>query len=332
MLKNKTILILVLAISLVMGMFSFGMSAEKQFVAIATGGTGGTYYPLGGALAQLLSDNVEGLTVITLTGNSSRANCNLISRGQVETAFSQANVTYWSYTGTGIYENEPILTNLRGIASLYPETIHIIATKASGIKTIEDLKGKKVGVGAPNSGTAADAEIILKAHGITFDDVQVDFIDFNEVVQRLIDGQIDAGFTTTGYPTSSIINIATERDIILIPISAEKIKELVETIPYYGATVIPGGLYTGVDEDVPALATPALWICDAKLSPTLVYKMTKALWEHLGDVLEKVQFSDDFPSIPAQGKNITLETALDGIGIPLHPGAELYYKEVGLIK
>ena len=322
MLKNKTILVLVLAISIVIGMFSFGIAAEKTFIAIATGGTGGTYYPLGGALAQMLSNNVEGLIVTAQTGNASRANCNLISRGQIETGFSQANVTYWSYIGAGIYKDEPILTNLRGIASLYPETIHIIATKASGIKTIEDLKGKKVGVGAPNSGTAADAEIILKAHGITFDDIKADFIDFNEVAQRLVDGQIDAGFTTAGFPTSSIIDIATKRDMVLVPISAEKMKELVEAIPYYGATVIPGGLYKGVDKDVPALATPALWICDAKLSPTLVYKMTKALWEHR-DVLEKVH---------SQGKNITLETALGGMGLPLHPGAELYYKEVGLIK
>jgi len=322
MLKSKTILILVLAISLIMGMLSFGMAAERQFVAIATGGTGGTYYPLGGALAQMISNNVEGLIVTAQSGNASIANCNLISRGQIETGFSQANTTYWCYTGTGILEGTPPITNLRGIASLYPETIHIVATKAAGIKTIEDLKGKKVGVGAPNSGTAADAEIILNAHGITFDDIKADFLSFNEVAQRLIDGQIDAGFTTAGFPTSSIINIATKRDIVLIPMSAEKIKELVEAIPYYGATVIPGGLYKGVDEDVPALATPALWVCDAKLSPTLVYKMTKALWEHR-DVLEKVH---------SQGKNITLETALDGIGIPLHPGAELYYKEVGLVK
>ena len=322
MLKSKTILVLVLAISLVMGMLSFGMAAERQFVAIATGGTGGTYYPLGGALAQMLSNNVEGLIVTAQSGNASVANCNLISRGQIETGFSQANTTYWCYTATGILKDAQPITNLRGIASLYPETIHIVATKASGINTIEDLKGKKVGVGAPNSGTAADAEIILNAHGITFDDIQADFLSFNEVAQRLIDGQIDAGFTTAGFPTSSIINIATKRDIVLIPISAEKIKELCDAIPYYGATVIPGGLYKGVDEDVPALATPALWICDAKLSPTLVYKMTKALWEHR-DVLEKVH---------SQGKNITLETAIDGIGIPLHPGAELYYKEVGLVK
>ncbi len=215
----------------------------------------------------MLSNNVEGLIVTAQSGNASVANCNLISRGQIETGFSQANTTYWCYTATGILEGKEPITNLRGIASLYPETIHIVATKASGINSIEDLKGKKVGVGAPNSGTAADAEIILNAHGITFDDIQADFLSFNEVAQRLIDGQIDAGFTTAGFPTSSIINIATKRDIVLIPMSAEKMKELCDAIPYYGATVIPGGLYKGVDEDVPALATPALWVCDAKLSP-----------------------------------------------------------------
>jgi len=329
MFKNKTVLALVLAIILLIAIAIylvtsgiFVVAPEKQFIAIATGGTGGTYYPLGGALAQMISNNVEGLIVTAQSGNASIANCNLISRGQIETGFSQANTTYWCYTATGILKDTQPITNLRGIASLYPETIHIIATKAAGINSIEDLKGKRVGVGAPNSGTAADAEVILKAHGITFDDVKVDFIDFNEVAQRLVDGQIDAGFTTAGFPTSSIINIATKRDIVLIPISAEKIKELVEEIPYYGATVIPGGLYKGVDEDVPALATPALWVCDAKLSPTIVYKMTKALWENR-EVLEKVH---------SQGKNVTIETAIDGMGIPLHPGAEKYYKEVGLIK
>jgi TRAP transporter TAXI family solute receptor len=322
MLKSKTILVLVLAISLVMGMLSFGYTADKTFLALGTGGTGGTYYPLGGALAQLLSNKVPDLAVSALTSNASLSNCNFITTGEIEMGLSQANTTFWAYSATSVCKDNQPLTGLRGIASLYPETIHIIATKASGITCIEDLKGKRVGVGAPNSGTAADAKIILDAHGITFDDMKTEYIDFNEVAQRLIDGQIDAGFKTAGMPTSSVINVATKRDIVLISISAEKLKELVEAIPYYGATVIPGGLYKGVDEDVPALATPALWICDAKLSPTLVYKMTKALWENT-DVLAKVH---------SQGKNVTIETALDGIGVPLHPGAELYYKEVGLVK
>ena len=322
MLKSKRILVLVLTISLIAGMFSFGFAAQKTFLALGTGGTGGTYYPLGGALAQMLSNNVPNLAVSALTSNASLSNCNFISTGEIEMGLSQANTTYWAYSATSVCKDNQPLPGLRGIASLYPETIHIIATKASGIKTIEDLKGKRVGVGAPNSGTAADAEIILNAHGLAFDDIKADYLNFNEVAQRMIDGQIDAGFKTAGMPTSSVINIATKRDIVLIPISAEKIKELVVAIPYYGATVIPGGLYKGVDEDVPALATPALWICDAKLSPTLVYEMTKALWEH-NDVLAKVH---------SQGKNVTLETALDGIGVPLHPGAEKYYKEIGLIK
>lgn len=322
MLKSKTILVLVLAISLVMGMLSFGMAAERQFVAIATGGTGGTYYPVGGALAQMLSDNLDGIIVTAQSGNASRANCNLIGRGQIETAFSQANVTYWSYTGTGIYENEPVITNLRGIASIYPETIQIFVNKNSGIKTIEDLKGKKVGVGAPNSGNVCDAELIFGFHGLTFDDFIPEYIDYNEMAQRFIDGQIDACFFTTGYPSSSIINMESKRDIEFLPLDSEKIKGLVEKFPYYGAVTIPTGIYKSVTEPVPTVATPALWICDAKLSPVLVYKMTKVLWENR-DVLEKVHF---------QGRNITLETALDGMGIPLHPGAELYYKEVGLIK
>jgi TRAP transporter TAXI family solute receptor len=302
--------------------FSLSGVAQMKFLAIATGGTGGTYYPLGGALAQMLSNQIEDLVVTAQTGNASVANCNLIGRHQIETAFSQANTTYWSYSATGILADTEPITNLRGIASLYPETIHIIATKASGVKTIADLKGKSVGVGAPNSGTAADAEIILKAHGLSFDDMQVDYIDFNEIADRLIDGQIDAGFTTAGYPTSSVINIATVRDIVLIPVDKDVAEKLVEEIPYYGITEIPAGMYKGVEEPVRALATPALWICDSQLDPTLVYKMTKALWENV-NILAQVH---------AQGKNITPETALAGMGIPLHPGAELYYKEVGLIK
>jgi uncharacterized protein len=314
-------IILLLIIGTLILTISFTGSAQKQFMAISTGGTGGTYYPLGGALAQMLSNKIENLVVTAQTSNASTQNCNLIGRRQIETGLSQANTTYWTYTGSGLYEeNEPI-ENLRGIASLYPETIHIIAAKDSGIESIADLKGKKVGVGAPNSGTAADAEVICNAHGVSFDDMNVDYIDFNEVADRLIDGQIDAGFTTAGYPTSSIINIATVRDVVLIPVDSEAAEKLVEEVPYYGITEIPSGMYKGIDEPVMALATPALWICQAELDEELVYNLTKVLWENVNILVQ----------VHAQGKNIKPETALNGMAVPLHPGAEKYYKEVGLV-
>ncbi|NLL61977.1 MAG: TAXI family TRAP transporter solute-binding subunit [Candidatus Atribacteria bacterium] len=317
--KFFSILLIVVAVIAVLGTNSL---AQQKFLAIATGGTGGTYYPLGGALAQLISEKVPGLVATAQTSGASVANCNLIGNHEIETAFSQANTTYWCYAATGLQEGKEPITNLRGIASIYPETIHIVATKASGVKTIADLKGKRVGVGAPNSGTEADARIILNAHGLTYDEMSIDYIDFNEVADRLIDGQIDAGFTTAGYPTSSIINIATTRDLVLVPVDPVVAQKLVDDIPYYGITEIPAGMYRGVDEPVLSLATPALWVCDSKLDPTLVYKMTKALWEN-NDILAEVH---------AQGKNIKLETALNGMAVPLHPGAELYYKEIGAIE
>jgi len=323
MLKNKTILILVLAISLVIGMFSFGFAAQKQFIAIATGGTGGTYYPLGGALAQLLSNYVPDLIVTAQTGNASIANVNLLMRKQIETAFCQSNVAYWAYTGTVLLKDKEPMKDLRGIASLYPETIHVIAQAGSGINSIDDFRGKRVSVGAPNSGIVADTEIVLKAHGISFDDLaKADYLSMAETAQKFIDYQIDAYMYTTGYPSSSVINAAFKRDIKLIPISDEMMNKIMKQSPYYSKTVIPAGIYKGMEEDVPTLATPCWWLCYKDMDENLVYEMTKALWEHV-DVLEIVH---------AQGKNITLETALDGQPVPLHPGAERYYIEIGLIK
>jgi TRAP transporter TAXI family solute receptor len=322
MLKSKKIIILVLAISLVIGIFNFGIAAEKEFVGIATGGTSGTYYPVGGALAQTISNNLDGIVVTAQSGNGSRANLNLIGRGQVETGFSQSDVAYWSYTAKEVYKNEPPITNIRGIAALFPETVYVYVNKDSEIKTIEDLRGKKIGVGPPNGGMACSARIILGLHGITFDDFIPQYLDSSEMADRFIDGQVDACFISAGYPSSYVLSTESKRDIRFIPLKSEKIKEIVEKYPYYKEITIPTGVYKSLSEPLFTVAVSALWVCESKLSTTSVYKMTKALWEHR-DVLEQAHF---------QGKNVTLETALDGMSIPLHPGAELYYKEVGLIK
>ena len=322
MLKIKRNLVLLFTIIMVVGLVSVGFAAEREFIGIATGGTGGGYYPLGGAVAQMLSNNLDGIIVTAQTSNASRANCNLIEKGQIETAFVCSHVANWSYTGTEIYKDEPPITNLRGIASLYQESIHIFVGKNSGIKTIEDLRGKKVSIGSPNSGDSATAKIIFGFYGLTFDDFIPQWTDYNEAIQRFADGQVDAVFFLTGYPSSSVLDIESKREIELISFGSEKIKEIVDKYSYFQGGTIPAGIYKSITEPISTINIPSLWICDAKLSNDLVYKITKALWEHR-DILEKVTY---------QGRNIRLETALDGMGIPLHPGAELYYKEVGLIK
>ena len=296
-----------------------GCGEKKQFVSITTGGTGGTYYPVGGAIAQTLTDNIESLTVNSQAGNASVANCNLIGSGETESALVQNNVAYWAYEGIGAFEGGAI-DNLRGIASLYPEAIQIVALKESGITTVADLAGKKVGVGEIGSGVHFDVANILAAHGMTEDDFSADYLSFSEASQKLKDKQIDAAFVTAGYPTSSITDVNLAREIVIVPIAEDMIDKMIETSPFYAKTVIPAGTYTGLDVDVVTATTMAMWVVDEGVDEDLVYTMTKTLWENRASI----------EAAHEKGKDVTLETALDGMGIPLHAGAEKYYKEQGL--
>ena len=296
-----------------------GCGQQQQFVSITTGGTGGTYYPVGGAIAQTLTDNIEGLTVNSQAGNASVANCNLIGQGETESALVQNNVAFWAYEGIGAFEDEAI-GNLRGIASLYPEAIQIVALKESGITSVEDLAGKKVGVGEIGSGVHFDVANILEAHGMSEDDFSADYLSFSEASQKLKDKQIDAAFVTAGYPTSSITDVNLAREIVIVPIAEEMIDKMIETSPFYAKTIIPSGTYTGLDVDVQTATTMAMWVVDASVDEDLVYNMTKTLWDNRGDV----------EAAHEKGKDVTMDTALDGMGIPLHPGAEKYYQEAGI--
>lgn len=307
------VLILVVAIS--------GCSPKKQFFNITTGGTGGTYYPIGGAIADVLTKNIENLTTTAQAGNASVANVNLISTHETESALVQNNVAYWAYNGVGSFEGKAV-KNIRGIASLYPEAIQIIALKDSGIETVEDLKGKKVSVGEQGSGVDFDVKNILKVYDMTYDDFRVDYLSFSEASQKLKDKQLDAAFVTAGYPTSSVIDVALTRDIVIVPIDEEKIEKLIEASPYYAKTIIPKGTYKGVEEDVVTATTMAMWVVDKEVDEELVYDMTKTMWEN----------KESIEAAHEKARDITLDTALDGMGIPLHSGAEKYYREIGIIK
>ena len=291
---------------------------DKVFFSITTGDVGGTYYPIGGALAQILRNNVPGISATAQTGNASVANCNLIRSHEIQSALTQNNVAYWAYTGTEIFADQGPAKNLRAIASLYQETIQIVARKSANINKISDMRGKRIVVGAPGSGTEIDARKILAAHGITYDDIKEDFLDFSGATQRLKDNLVDAAFLTAGYPTSSIIDLSATADIVLVPIEADMIDKLVAESKYYTKATIPAGTYAGIDVDIPTVTLMAIWAVDGDQPADLVYKITKALWENRND-LEKVH---------DKCKEITFDTALDGLGVPLHPGAEKYYREM----
>ncbi|TFZ39471.1 TAXI family TRAP transporter solute-binding subunit [Soehngenia longivitae] len=328
--KNLSLLLaMILIVSLVGGCSSggddtngdAGSKPENIFISIATGGTGGTYYPLGGAIAKIFNENVEGVTANAQSTGASVENINLLSQGEAEVGFVQNDVTYYAWTGTETFQDKEKVTNIRGMAMLYPEVIQIIATKDSGIKSVEDLKGKKVAVGAPGSGTEVNARQILAEYGITYDDLgKADYLSFNEASDQLKNEQIDAAFVTAAIPTSAVTEVTQTADIVLVSLDKDKIESLKEKYPFYTEVTIPKDSYRNQTEDVVAAAVMAMLIVPEDLDEDLVYNMTKSIFENRQVIIDTHD----------KGNDIKLETALEGMPIDLHPGAEKYYVEQGI--
>ncbi|MDO5028344.1 MAG: TAXI family TRAP transporter solute-binding subunit [Bacillota bacterium] len=297
-----------------------GSTAEggSQNMIMATGGTTGTYYSLGGTLAQLMNSNAEGVNITAQSTGASVENCRLLATGEAELALLQNDVLDYAYSGTELFDAK--IENLRAVASLYPEVIQIVGTE--DIKTLEDLKGKKVSVGAAGSGTEANARQILNAAGITYDDIQKFDLSFSESADAFKDGQIDAFFVTAGVPNASIQDITAQHKISIIEVGSDIAADLIANYPFYIEFNIPGGTYPGVDEDVNTVAVLAVLATNAEESEDTIYNITKALYENL----------EDLANSHAKGKEIVLEKSADGISIPFHPGAEKYLKEAGVIK
>ncbi|MBM4270811.1 MAG: TAXI family TRAP transporter solute-binding subunit [Deltaproteobacteria bacterium] len=323
MLKKKSVLIVFSILVAAALVFAGNSYSAKKFFAISTGGTGGTYYPLGGILAQALTEKVPEVVVTAQAGSASVANCNLIRDRQVESAFVQSNVAFAAYNGTDQFKEKPA-KNLRGIASLYPETIQIVARADSKIKTMKDIKGKRLVPGDRGSGTEVDTLNVLSVYKLTYKDFAgVDWLSFSGAAQRLQDKQADVTFTTAGWPTAAIQELSIATNIVLIPIDEAKIRELTKKFPFYSRIVIPKGTYKGQEKDVPTITTMAQWVVDASVPEDTVYQLTKALWEVGAGKMAQAH---------AKGKDVQLKTALSGMAIPLHPGAEKYYKEMKVLK
>ncbi|TDH36275.1 TAXI family TRAP transporter solute-binding subunit [Pseudohoeflea suaedae] len=324
--------------ALALGLATSGALAQDiQFFRIGTGGTAGTYYPIGGLLANAISNppgsrpceeggscGVPGLVASALSANGSVANINAIQGGTLESGFAQSDVATWAYTGTGIWEGKPAVEKLRAIANLYPESIHLVASAGSGINSVADLKGKRVSLDEPGSGTLVDARIILEGYGLSEDDVSAEFLKPDQAADRMRDGAMDAFFFVGGYPAGAIAELASQHEVKLIPISCDEAPSICEEFEFFASDTFPGGTYEGNPDDVQTLAVGAQWITSADQPEDLIYGITKALWN---DNTRK-----QLDAGHAKGKSITKETALNGVGIPLHPGAEKFYKEAGLLK
>ncbi|WP_080847045.1 TAXI family TRAP transporter solute-binding subunit [Cytobacillus gottheilii] len=286
-----------------------------DFMSLVTGGTGGTYYPLGGAFAEIITDATDIQTNAEVSGASAE-NMNTIRDGNAEIAFSQTDIASYAKNGEQMFEGEAV-ENVSAIGTLYPETIQIVTTAGAGIESVEDLAGKKVSIGAPGSGTALNAEQILEIHGMTIDDIEKQDLSFDESTAGIQDGTIDAAFVTAGTPTGAVEGLSATEDIVIVPIAQDKIDELIEAYPFYVQDEVPSGTYK-LTEAVPTVAVQAMLVVSNDLSEDVVYDVTKAIFENLDKVAHD------------KGKLISAEKAVNGVGIDIHPGAQKYYDEQGI--
>jgi uncharacterized protein len=295
----------------------------QQFFRIGTGGTAGTYYPVGGMIANAVSQ--PGKIVVTAqAANGSVANVTGIAGGAIESGFSQADVASWAYKGNGIYEGKPNVPGLRLIANLYPESVHVVVRKGSAIKSVADLKGKRVALDEPGSGTLVNARAILAAYGIKESDIKAEYIKPNQAGDKMKDGSLDAFFFTGGAPAGAIAELASSGNgIEILPIDGAPAEALRKSSGFFAPDTIAADTYKGVGK-VETLAVGAQWVTSDKADVNTVYEITKALFSAPAQA--------QLAAGHAKGKFITKENAVKGAGIPFHPGAEKYYREVGLLK
>ena len=309
---------------------------DITFFRILTGGTVGTYFPIGGLIANAISNppgsrpcsdggscGVPGLVATSVASNGSVANVAAIAAGSAQSGFVQSDIAYWAYTGTGIYNGRPKVDVLRAIANLYPESVQLVVRKGSGIKSVPDLRGRKISLDEPGSGTLVDARLILAAYGLSEKDLLPQYFPAQRVADSLRDGTIDGFFSVSGWPQSSVADLAATVGIELVPIAGPEIDKLIGQFTFFSAEDIPDNAYKGV-AGVKTVGVHALWTTSSKQNDELIYKIAVALWNPATRKL--------LDSGHAKGREIKLDSATQGLGIPLHAGAEKFYKEQGLLK
>ena len=290
-----------------------------EFINILTGGTSGVYYPLGVGLSKIYAEKIDGVRTQVQSTKASVENLNLLQKGRGELALALGDSVKLAWEGDAEAGFSAPLDKLRGIAAVYPNYIQIVASKESGITDLAGLKGKGVSVGAAKSGTELNARAIMTAAGMSYDDLgKTEYLPFAESVELIKNRQLDATLQSAGLGVSSIKDLATSLDITVVSVPSELVEAL--GAPYIAAT-IPAGTYKGQDADVPTVAVVNFLVTHEGVSDDMAYAMTKELFENLPELEAAHQAA----------KQIKLENAIAGMPLPLHPGAERYYKEKGLL-
>ncbi len=308
---------------------------DLEFFRIGTGGVAGTYYPIGGVIAHAISNppgsrpcdaggscGPPGLMVIAQSANGSVANVRDIQHGVIESGFVQSDIAHWAYTGSGTFRGHRPYRDLRTIANLYPESVHVVVRRDSDIRSVQDLVGRRVSLDEPGSGTLIDAELVLGMYGISVDEIDAEYMKPGLAIERMKRNQLDAFFFVAGYPARAVLELARDAEIRLLPIDGPAADRLIARYRFFARDHIPAGVYPGVARTA-TISVGAQWLVSSSVDAQLVYAITRALWNQNSRSL--------LDNGHAKGKSITLETALDGIAVPLHPGAHRYYREIGLL-
>jgi TRAP transporter TAXI family solute receptor len=273
---------------------------------------------MGGGLAEVINNHVEGVSATAEVTGASVENMGLIATGDADLAIALADTVQQAYSGTGRFEGQQ-LPMTRAVGSLYANMVQIVTPAGSDIESLSDLAGKRVSVGAPGSGTEVNAQTLLEANGMSFDDFTAQRLNFNETADALANGDIDAGFWSVGAPTSSIMNLATTQDIRILSLSEEEVAAAQEADVTFTSLSLAGGTYDGVDEDVATIGVPNVLVVSSETDADLVYEITRAMYENI----------DEMIAVHPAAEETTVDFAMSATPVPLHEGAIRYFEEAG---
>ena len=318
----KKLLTVLAALSLVFAVAGGGLAANQTVLSMATGGTGGTYYAIGGGISKLVAEYMPGYKLMVQSTGASIENIHLVANKKVNFAIVMPDAAYFAYTGGREFKGKAKYTNLRAVMAGHASLLQGAALKSSGIKSFADLKGKKVALSAPGSPSKFVSMAALAAYGLKPGNYNATYLTYAEMVQAVKDGTIDASMVFAGIPTSSMLDLSSTVKINFLPVEVSHYAYIKKHYPYYAKAVIPANTYSDQPKPIPTISAPAVLITNTDVPAKTVYLLLKTIVEHTAELAK----------IHKAGKAWDLGDATEGIAIPFHPGAAKYLKEKGKLK